>query len=332
MRTHHCGVGLLALLLTGCAGGAPQATPTPTPIPSEAALIATLTRVIRSTQPTAVVECPTAGEAVRCSMTSTTPDGRAETSAVYVSVLDDEGHFVYESETEFTPEDYPSSERSCKVLSQPPAGQAGRTGLDYTELLYFWIAAGRPSSMDDDGNGVPCETVYSAQIVSRTMSSPLRFEPYPLGAVSLEDVRAYAEAVLNGDGRPQTQGTLICESSDLDRPAVRGSTLLCRRDTDVVHQEGGIGLTVLDGAGQFAITYFECCAGGPWPQDFPGDATCAVLRAPAVGFEVGFDYGQTLYWWASHGMPAAIDADGDGLPCEDAYPVHDVNTLQPPGS
>ncbi|MFN8103495.1 MAG: excalibur calcium-binding domain-containing protein [Acidimicrobiia bacterium] len=35
-------------------------------------------------------------------------------------------------------------------------------GLDYGSAVEYWIAEGFPDRMDADGNGIPCETVYSA--------------------------------------------------------------------------------------------------------------------------------------------------------------------------
>lgn len=35
-------------------------------------------------------------------------------------------------------------------------------GLDYGSAVEYWIAEGFPDRMDADGNGIPCETIYSA--------------------------------------------------------------------------------------------------------------------------------------------------------------------------
>ncbi|HMJ77450.1 MAG TPA: hypothetical protein VK507_15835 [Iamia sp.] len=35
-------------------------------------------------------------------------------------------------------------------------------GLDYNAAVAYWFEEGQPARMDDDGNGRPCETVYSA--------------------------------------------------------------------------------------------------------------------------------------------------------------------------
>jgi hypothetical protein len=38
-------------------------------------------------------------------------------------------------------------------------------GLDYAAAYAYWEHEGRPARMDDDGNGVPCESVYPAEDV-----------------------------------------------------------------------------------------------------------------------------------------------------------------------
>jgi hypothetical protein len=35
-------------------------------------------------------------------------------------------------------------------------------GATYDEAVAYWLGEGRPTRMDDDGNGIPCETVYPA--------------------------------------------------------------------------------------------------------------------------------------------------------------------------
>jgi hypothetical protein len=54
---------------------------------------------------------------------------------------------------------------------QEPAGLLCRDleakGYSYAEAIDYWQAAGQPSRMDIDGNGIPCETVYPAAEVQR---------------------------------------------------------------------------------------------------------------------------------------------------------------------
>ncbi|HEX7135889.1 MAG TPA: hypothetical protein VF228_25145, partial [Iamia sp.] len=35
-------------------------------------------------------------------------------------------------------------------------------GVAYDDAVIYWLEEGRPTRMDEDGNGVPCETVYPA--------------------------------------------------------------------------------------------------------------------------------------------------------------------------
>lgn len=39
--------------------------------------------------------------------------------------------------------------------------------LDYPEAVAYWLSQGMPDRMDEDLNGIPCETVYDPEVVSR---------------------------------------------------------------------------------------------------------------------------------------------------------------------
>jgi hypothetical protein len=60
---------------------------------------------------------------------------------------------------------------STAPTTAPPAGLFCRDlvarGYPYRDALAYWNANGRPARMDADGNGVPCETVYSAAAVAQ---------------------------------------------------------------------------------------------------------------------------------------------------------------------
>jgi hypothetical protein len=53
---------------------------------------------------------------------------------------------------------------------QEPAGLLCRDleakGYSYAAAIDYWQAAGQPSRMDVDGNGIPCETVYPVDDVA----------------------------------------------------------------------------------------------------------------------------------------------------------------------
>ena len=50
-------------------------------------------------------------------------------------------------------------------------------GYSFEEALAYWIREGRPARMDADGNGIPCETLYSAGEINSVMSSSAVFGP-----------------------------------------------------------------------------------------------------------------------------------------------------------
>jgi hypothetical protein len=53
----------------------------------------------------------------------------------------------------------------------------------------------------------------------------------------------------------------------------------------------------------------------------PAGLFCRDLRARGVGYAEA-----VAYWW-SEGMPARMDADLDGIPCETVYPTADVDAF-----
>jgi hypothetical protein len=42
---------------------------------------------------------------------------------------------------------------------------------------------------------------------------------------------------------------------------------------------------------------------------------------------LGYSYAQTVAYWTRYDMPADLDPDANGLPCEDAYPPSDVTDV-----
>jgi hypothetical protein len=67
----------------------------------------------------------------------------------------------------------------------PAAGLAGglfcrdvaAAGYSFDQALAYWVREGRPSRMDADGNGLPCETVYAAADVQSSVESVDDLEP-----------------------------------------------------------------------------------------------------------------------------------------------------------
>ena len=46
------------------------------------------------------------------------------------------------------------------VRNTHDCGELQNSGMDFTEVVGHWYGLGAPSDMDDDADGIPCETVY----------------------------------------------------------------------------------------------------------------------------------------------------------------------------
>jgi hypothetical protein len=308
------------------------------------------------------------GTALRCDWLSADPDGSS--GPVFVAVLDDTGRYTFSSRLSSrgltaqiaVPSDYPVGTVSCTTLmaTPPRVERVGvDQGLDYTTVLHYWMSLGSPDSMDDDRDGLPCETVYPAEVVARVASSPLVPRPAdPDRRVTREEVRAHAEAVLAGLGIP---GPLV-EGSGRDwgqapvtqpaecggqAAAVAGSTLYCEDwQTDYgIRQGSGVLISVLDDTGRYTYAMGMCCGEGPGVGDYPPGSTCRQLAQPPRDgpleyptgppvWSQGLDYQALVFAWMLQGRPPDWDTDGDGRPCEEAFPPEAVDgvftsTLRP---
>ena len=88
-------------------------------------------------------------------------------------------------------------------------------------------------------------------------------------------------------------------------------------------------LVVLDDTGGYLIVPDTAwlAPGCPGLDDYPAGSACAELAEPPPGWTAcsrGVSYGEVLYQWSTLGQPADWDTDGDGRPCEDAYPQASV--------
>jgi hypothetical protein len=50
-------------------------------------------------------------------------------------------------------------------------------GYSFDQALAYWVREGTPSRMDADGNGIPCETLYSAGDVNSVIGASAGFGP-----------------------------------------------------------------------------------------------------------------------------------------------------------
>lgn len=275
-----------------------------------------------------------AGSAVRCVERSTykRDNGSVDITKtpLYVAVLDDNGRYSAQLGGA-EPSDYPKGTIDCRTLMAPPPGQPPQMpGLWYPTLLYYWMAAGRPASMDDDGNGLPCETVYPAEIVARAADSPLVPGNNPGVAHTVADVAQHLQAVLNVMRVPNYADAARVElgpGPDPGAPAITGTPI---RASDF-SLNGGVLVTVLGDDGRYAFSNTRCCGYGPNVGDYPPDASCKQLSQPLPKPELddpswpeGLAYPFVVYHWMEQGSPARLDKDGNGRPCEAQHPSGEV--------
>jgi hypothetical protein len=283
-----------------------------------------------------------AGSAVSCwwqALRQPAENLRSRSGPVLVAVLDDDGRYVFSSRIAnafdaAAPADYPAGTTSCATLKAPPGTGSGGDpapayGLDYASLLHYWMAMGSPASMDDDGDGLPCETVYPAETVARVSSSPLSLSPQ--GApITREQLRAHAEAVLRGATdavmlqQPDARWSVRGGPCGGDSIVHAGDTLACTdHETEWgMRQSGGVTVVVLSDDGQYGLAHGSCCGSGPAVTDYPADATCEQLAAPPPGIDQwtdGLAYPQVVALWMQRGMGPTMDTNGNGIPCEQAY-------------
>ena len=231
------------------------------------------------------------------------------------------------------PSDVPPGTISCATLKENLAvARDGRWyGMDYATVLHYWMSQGSPASMDDDRNGLPCETVYPAEVVARVAGSPLVVGGRTGGGPSTrEQVRAHAEAVISGvhspgplfeDGTPDSWAAWPTQTTRCggDAAASAGSTLYCAAwkfdYLEGVRQHGGYLISVLDDTGRYAVVEGHCCGSGPSFSLYPTTSTCRQLtRLPAgdyasTGWPDGLGYRTVVFAWMLQGSTARWDAD-----------------------
>jgi len=139
----------------------------------------------------------------------------------------------------------------------------------------------------------------------------------------MDDVRAHAQAHMTGYLDP-----LVLSGAGGDRPATTGATMACQvyspsRPDNTAWQ---LYLVVLDDTGGYLIvpdTSWHSGGACPGLADYAPGGGCVELTQPPPGWTTctrGVSYGEVLYQWFTLGKPADWDSDGDGRPCEDAYP------------
>lgn len=328
-------------------------SPSPPAVPTVADLEAHLGGVLNAW---GAVECDGSGQigegvALTCRAAVGERPG-VQQSTYLVAVLDEDGRYTFTDVgwPHADAADYPARTISCRTLLEPPSSSEKPLGLDYTAVMHYWMAMGSPDSMDDDRNGLPCETVYPPATVARVAASPLK----PLveadsRVVTLDDVRAHAEVVASTTGQ-WVQGSLgeavtyrgLTEQYPEVRcaggsaPVKRGDTLDCVYDMDfdaegLMQASPLVRISVVDEDGSYLLAFGGCC-GEPNLEDYPASSSCAdYAQAPPTWSSDGYgmDYSSLVFQWMSEGMPGSWDQDGDGWPCEDFWtPIEISRALQ----
>lgn len=107
----------------------------------------------------------------------TKPGVELETGSMVVYVLDASGHAAVTGGT-----DVPGSTQTLmRSYDNVPKGLYCRDLLDFSDnslypfndgyfwSLVYWSLEGEPDRMDEDGNGIPCETLYEPEVIARVL-------------------------------------------------------------------------------------------------------------------------------------------------------------------
>ena len=113
----------------------------------------------------------------------TEPDFQLDTTGVVVYVLDEPGTSVWEAGTDIPTttgqllEAYDRAPKGlfCRDLRSPQDGHPFDDGASRPDeaaffwSLVYWSLEGEPARMDEDGNGIPCETLFDSNILVKVL-------------------------------------------------------------------------------------------------------------------------------------------------------------------
>jgi hypothetical protein len=227
--------------------------------------------------------------------------------------------------------------------------KAGGHGFD--AALAYWIREGRPTRMDADDNGLPCESVYSWQEILSVMAfdgaafvSPPPLRGVPVSAI-VADVQRRLQAAWDAQtDRPEgVLGPFRVECAGESARMRTGDVFACagvpQTITDVELDPVGVVFLVLDDHGAVSST---------WGTDVPDSTGVLIGMFDEVGDGLtcrdlvdtergGFfsahggtpagNYFNALLYWFLDGMPDRMDADRDGIPCETLFPKEAIDTV-----
>ena len=302
----------------------PAADDPPSPSPSTPSLPEVSIERVLSELPVPGAICDhtgpvVAGDVIACSH----PDGRG----ILVSIVDDAGTWVGGAAEQFPTTaaglstfhtDLGPGQNCTNLLARDLLRAADDRSQYLVALAYFYLD-GQSYLMDIDENAVPCETLYSPELVAEVFAGgwldvDYPSPPAPSGA-RLGDIVAAFDRQLDGEVR--------CD--DPDRVVGYGDVILCDVIPSIDNaQPGRLGLVILsdDGhaAGSVGSDTFQKALSAPDGLNctqFFGTA----LTDPEVG------YLEAVAYWFLQGRHDLMDIDANGVPCETVVAAEVVSSV-----
>ncbi len=200
-------------------------------------------------------------------------------------------------------------------------------GYSYSEVVAYWVSEGSPDRMDEDRNGIPCETLYPAADVLAFWGDPLPTTTKP--PLTLAQVEAAAFDIWPESGLSRA----LC-TADGAGALGAGSVLTCRPEPVPEGDHAILTALVLDDDGKVAFAEAGVRYVVLDPETMRGQGAgllCAEIiekdsfKMDLIHPEYAY-FGALLYWFVE-GRPDRMDADGNGIPCETIFPASDVQAV-----
>lgn len=200
-------------------------------------------------------------------------------------------------------------------------------GYGYSDVVAYWVSEGSPDRMDEDRNGIPCETLYPAADVLAFWGDPLPTTTRP--PLTLAQIEAAAFDVW-----PESGLTRALCTADGTGALGAGSVLTCRPEPVPDGDHAILTALVLDDGGKIAFAE----AGVRYvvlDPEIMREQGAGLLCADIIENEVfqrdlvdpEYAYFGALLYWFLEGRPDRMDADGNGIPCETVFPAPDVDAV-----
>lgn len=197
-------------------------------------------------------------------------------------------------------------------------------GYSYEAAVGYWLFEGSPTRMDATNDGVPCTTVYPADVIDgywqRVRTAPVD-APGPAAPVPAGERPVLATVVGDlRDTKPRLAGAeLRCPD---ETPLVVGRVYVCEADP----ADGGpplLQLTIHDGLATYHTRLVHHPDEVPQTRDVYDEvgsgALCADVHAADHPYDVAVAY------WLAEGSPSRMDATKNGVPCTTVYPAEAID-------